>query len=196
MEMPRPTAEHQRLAAFAGSWVGNETFFPSPMSPEGGKAKARVECRSDLDGFCVITDYVETRDGAVSFRGHGVMSWDPKQQNYIWLWADTMGGMPCEVTRGHWIGNTLVFQNRSEMGYHRYSYVFNADGSHDFKMEFSQDGGTWSQFMLAHYVKAAPKKGAAKKAAPKKKSKAAAKPGKAKKAKKSKGGKKKKGKKR
>ena len=68
MEMPKPTEEHRRLHAFLGEWEGEEKLSPSPWGP-GGTARGRSTCRLDLDGFFVIQDYVEEKDGRVSYRG-------------------------------------------------------------------------------------------------------------------------------
>ncbi len=67
MEMPKPTEAHRRLHAFLGEWEGEEKLSPSPWGP-GGTAHGRSICRLDLDGFFVIQDYVEEKDGRTSYR--------------------------------------------------------------------------------------------------------------------------------
>ena len=65
MEMPKPQPEHGKLSFLTGKWVGDEKILPSPWDPQGGPASSKVEARTDLDGFNVIMDYVETRNGQV-----------------------------------------------------------------------------------------------------------------------------------
>src|SRR5215831_3482400 len=98
-EMPKPTDEHLRLQKLVGEWEGTETLSPSPWGP-GGKATGRSSIRSDLDGFFVIQDYVEEKDGRVVFRGHGVFGWDAGDKKYIWYWVDSMGSVPAAPSRG------------------------------------------------------------------------------------------------
>ncbi|HET6372248.1 MAG TPA: DUF1579 domain-containing protein, partial [Candidatus Polarisedimenticolia bacterium] len=68
MEMPRPDENHKKLGALAGSWVGEEKMFPSPWDAAGGTATARLQSRLDLDGFFLISEYVQERGGQVTFR--------------------------------------------------------------------------------------------------------------------------------
>ncbi|MGE5277442.1 MAG: DUF1579 family protein [Acidobacteriota bacterium] len=75
--MPRPGEPHRQLRKLVGSWRGEERLSPSPWDPVGGTAVGRVENRSALDGFAVVQDYEQERNGAVGFRGHRVFSWDP-----------------------------------------------------------------------------------------------------------------------
>ena len=78
MEMPKPTKHHEKLAAMVGDWTGEETMHPSPWDPKGGTATSRTSTRLELDGFFLVTDYVQERGGRVSYRGHGVVGWDQR----------------------------------------------------------------------------------------------------------------------
>jgi hypothetical protein len=49
--MQEPTAEHERLAVFAGSWIGREISHPTAWDPKGGEAIALVRARMGLGGF-------------------------------------------------------------------------------------------------------------------------------------------------
>ena len=148
MHMPKPGVEHDNLAKLAGNWAGEETMFPSPWSPEKqqrfGSTRARV-----LDGFFVISEYEQRAGDQVTFRGHGVYSWDPEAKEYLMYWFDSMGGAG-GVARGRLEGNQLTFQNTSPMGHHRYRYTFN-DGETVFEMAVSQDGKAWQPMMEGHY---------------------------------------------
>lgn len=137
MEMPTPGAEHQTLARLSGSWVGEETMLPSPWSPQSETRRGSLRSHM-LDGFFLVTDYEQKSGDQVSFRGHGVFSWDPQEKHYVMYWFDSMGGAG-GVATGHLQGNQLIFANTSPMGHHRYIYTL-SDGGYEFEMAMSQDG--------------------------------------------------------
>jgi hypothetical protein len=151
--MPTVQDEHKRLAeALTGSWAGEETIHPTPWDPKGGTSKGRSETRADLDGFCVITDYTQERGGGVSYRGHGVYSWDPNEKCFTMHWFDTMGGGLESKAKGHWNGKTLTFESASQMGHARYVYTFVEPTKMLFRIESSQDGRSWAPFLEATYM--------------------------------------------
>lgn len=166
MDMQRPNEFHKKLEAFVGEWTGAEIMHPSPWDPQGGKSTGTYHCRVVCDGFAVVQEYEQKRDGVVCFRGHGVFGYDAQQNCYLWHWTDSMGGMPCSVTKGQWVGDTIVWENESPMGKARYTHTFLADGRCYFKIEASQDGAMWALMMEGTYAKvaakAAPKRAAAK----------------------------------
>lgn len=126
MDMPRPNERHKKLQMLAGVWEGQENIAPSPWGP-GGKAIGKMDYRVNVDGFFVTGDYLEEKDGKVVFRGHSVFGWDDKQQNYVWWWLDSMGGIQAAPSRGTWTGDTLVFESKSEAGESRYTFNFHGD---------------------------------------------------------------------
>ena len=153
MEMPRVNENHRKLEALVGSWTGEETIHPSPWDPNGGPAIGKREMRMDLDGFFLVTDYVETRDGKVSYRGHGVYGWDDKESCYTMYWFDSIGGGgPPVPARGTWEGDVLTFEEKTPFGYTRFVYNI-GDGVHDLRIENSKDGVKWTTFMDGHYVR-------------------------------------------
>ena len=153
MQMQKPTKFHAKLEAFTGKWTGEETMHPTPWEPSGGQAKGDMKVRSDLEGQGIIQDYVQKRGGKVSYRGHGIMGYDPQEKCYVWHWSDSMSGVPCTATRGEWRGNKLVFQNASPDGHQRYTYTFHKDGTLGFSIESSGDGSEWQTFLTARYQK-------------------------------------------
>lgn len=153
MEMPKPQDEHRRLQVLAGSWVGEEKIYPSPWDPQGGTATAKVESRIDLDGFYLITDYVESRGGQVTYRGHGVHSYDRNERCYVMFWFDSIGEVVPAPSKGQWQGNKLIYAHKTSMGHSRYTYEFKGEGRYSFMIENSQDGQTWTPFMEAHYTR-------------------------------------------
>jgi hypothetical protein len=151
MQMPPPTAEHDRLKALAGSWTAEETLYPSPWDPKGGPATGKASTRMDLDGFWLLTDYTQTRGGQVSYRGHGVFGWDPQAKCYLMYWFDSMGSCQTTPAKGRLDGNRLVFAQEGPMGHSRYIYDLQADGRYHFAIEHSQDGKAWTKFMDGTY---------------------------------------------
>jgi len=152
MDMPKVGPSHQKLYVLAGEWQGTETMMPSPMGP-GGTATGTMKARVDIDGFYVISDYAQQRDGAVTYRGHGVYGFDTTTNEYTWYWIDSMG-MASVPARGTWTGDTLTFESSMPGGKGRYSYRFEGKDKHFFRIENSFDGGaTWVLFMEATYTR-------------------------------------------
>lgn len=148
MQMPRPNENHKKLEALAGKWRGKETIHPTQWDPKGGEAIGESDAAMAFDGFCLIMDYTQTRNGAVSYRGHGVFGWDDKVQKYSMYWFDSMAGAPFwPAAEGTWSGNSLVYVSKSPMGWSRYSYHFDTANKFRFTIEMSQDGQTWSVFI-------------------------------------------------
>ncbi len=148
-QMPQPGPEHEKLAQMAGEWVGEETLAPSPWSPEEQTRHGHLSARV-LDRFFVVSDYEQKdAEGQVTFRGHGVYSWDAKEEVYRMHWFDSMGGAG-SLAKGRIEGNVLTFENSSPMGRHRYQYTF-GDGTQTFEMSMSPDGENWQQLMIANY---------------------------------------------
>ena len=160
-EMPKPGPEHEKLAkALSGSWIGEETLSPSPWGP-GGPATGRSEIRTSLDGFWLIQDYTEEKDGHRVYAGHGVYGYDANRKKYVWNWFDVMGNVAPSASLGDWEGNTLTFLSESPMGKGRYVFVFR-DGEYDFSIENQFPGATdWTLFMKGTYRRGWREKGIA-----------------------------------
>jgi hypothetical protein len=144
--MPRPGDEHTKLHRLAGDWEGEE---------QGGTAIGRSTIRIAVDGFFLVQDYVEEKDGRTVFRGHGIFGWDAKDRVYTWYWVDSMGQVPAAPSRGRWEGDTLTFESSSPPnGRGRYTYRFEGPSTYHFKLESSFDGGsTYLTLMEGTYRK-------------------------------------------
>ena len=120
------------------------------MDPPSGNRDLRI----DLDGFFVVQDYVEEKDGQTVFRGHGVFGYDAQAKEYCWFWVDSMGFVPAAPSRGRWEGDTLTFRSVSPQGEGRYTYRFQSDRRYSFRLENSFDGGkTFTLMMEGTYDK-------------------------------------------
>jgi hypothetical protein len=145
-EMPRPTAAHAQLAILAGVWASREQIAPSPWDTKGGLAYGRCTNQLALNGFVVLHDYEQERGGAVTFRGHGVFSYDAVEGEYVLHWFDSMG-LPPSVFRGSFEGATLRLACATTGKHQRVTWEFQDESRYRFRMEFSPDGCDWRTFM-------------------------------------------------
>lgn len=152
MEMPKPTPGHLRLERLAGHWEGEETMHPSEWDPEGGTAVGRTRSRLALSGFALVSDYEQERDGVVTYAGHGVFSFDPKEDLYSLHWFDSMGSPP-EVFRGRFEGDVLTVAHGGPGMHARLTYDFIDSATMQTKMEMSQDGAEWRTLFDGRYTR-------------------------------------------
>ncbi|HUN65296.1 MAG TPA: DUF1579 family protein [Bacteroidota bacterium] len=150
--MPRPTEHHLRLQRIIGDWTGEETIYPSPWDPAGGKACARIVNRGSLDGFAVIQDYEQERNGNINFRGHAIFTWNTHEQCYVMYWFDSMG-LPPLVLKGTFIDHILTLSNENPGGMSQAMFDFSKDNEYRYRMDVSQDGARWHTFMEGIYTK-------------------------------------------
>jgi hypothetical protein len=152
MSMKKLASEHTRLHRLAGEWLGEEMVYPAG-GDRGGRASSHTIARLALDGFFIFTDYVEEREGAVPYRGHGVYGWDAQSGAYTMHWFDSMGSFPTTVARGRWneAEAELAFEQRTHQGYARYVYRFAGVDVYLFRIESSRDGRDYRPFMEGKY---------------------------------------------
>lgn len=150
MEMPKPTEAHKKLALIAGLWAGEEKMMPSPWDPKGGTATAKVSSRLALNGFVVVGDYQQMRDGVCTFEGHSVWWYDGNQGCYVLHWWDTMGVAP-NVFKGNFDGDTLTMTCVDQQGHSRLTYTYSGANSLRSIMEMSQDGKNWMKLFEGSY---------------------------------------------
>ena len=151
MHMPEPGPEHEKLKLLAGSWKGEETLFPSPWDPQGGKAEGIVTNAMGASGFVLVHDYVQRRDGRTTFTGHAVFSWNADAKAYHCHWWDSMG-MPPNLFVGNFTGDTLVMESEGGAGRSRTTWAMKGN-RYDFTMEVSPDGSQWFTFMSGSYAR-------------------------------------------
>lgn len=145
-----PLAEHARLAEFAGEWDGEEVVFPSRWTA-GGPATSRTVARMDLNGFYLIQDAVQIRDGKQSFATHGIFTWDRDDRTYKLFWYDSLGYTPPSPASGGWVGNTLTLVRGSLRGNARHVYEIIDDNSYSLKIQFSPDAEGWADVLTGVY---------------------------------------------
>ncbi len=152
MDMPKPTDQHTRLQELLGQWHGTETMHPSQWDPQGGTATGRTNSRLALNGFAVISDYEQERDGVVTFTGHGVMTYDTKEACYVLHWFDCMGSPP-EVFKGAFDGDVLTVAHGGPGMHARLTYDLSQKKRMTSRMEMSSDGKEWKILFDGSYEK-------------------------------------------
>lgn len=145
-----PLPEHARLAAFAGEWDGEEMVFPSRWT-EGGPATSRTVARMDLNGFYLIQDSVQMRDGKQAFATHGIFTFDRDDRTYKLFWYDSLGYTPPSPASGGWAGNTLTLVRGSLRGNARHVYEIINEDSYSLKIQFSPDAEGWADVLTGVY---------------------------------------------
>jgi hypothetical protein len=145
-----PLAEHARLAAFAGEWNGEEVVFPSRWTA-GGPATSHTVARMDLNGFYLIQDSVQMRDGKQIFATHGIFTYDREDRTYKLFWYDSLGYTPPSPASGGWVGKTLTLVLGSLRGNARHVYEIIDDNSYSLKIQFSPDAEGWADVLTGVY---------------------------------------------
>ncbi|HZY10701.1 MAG TPA: DUF1579 family protein [Bacteroidota bacterium] len=152
MEMPKPSDAHKKLLKLVGRWNGEEKLYPSPWDPTGGMAKGLAVNKAELDGFFVVQDYQQERNGRINFRGHGVFGWDQFENCYVVHWFDSMGTPP-QVMKGTFENSVLSLVGKFPQGFNRGIWDYSKEGKVTFKMEVSMDGKNWQPMMEGNYTK-------------------------------------------
>jgi hypothetical protein len=148
MKMPTPSAGHRKLEKIAGRWEGEEKMYPSPWDQNGGTAIGRISSRVALNGFALINDYEQERDGEITFSGHGVFTYDPKEDSYTLVWVDCMGAPP-EIFKGKFESDVLKLAHGGPGMHVRLTYNVSEPDCLTTSMEMSQDGQTRNRFFDA-----------------------------------------------
>jgi hypothetical protein len=155
MQMPTVGAEQKKLnELFTGVWRGEEKIYPSEWDPKGGAAFGTWVCHASLDGFNVLVDYTEERDGKINYRGHGVHGWDAREGAFFTYWFDNIGFQPKAPARGTLEGNRYTYASDEPGGRTRMTYEWNGD-VFTFRIDRSKDGGqTWNPMHDGRYTRA------------------------------------------
>ncbi len=150
MEMPKLTSHHRKLEKLVGRWNGVETMHPSQWDPKGGSALGRNDYRLALNGFALISDYEQEREEVITFRGHGVMTYDPNESRYVLHWFDSLGSPP-EVFTGNFDGDVLTLAHGGPGMHARLTYDLTRPRTLGARMDMSPDGEEWATFFECDY---------------------------------------------
>jgi len=147
---PSPLPEHRKLAALAGEWSGEEMVYPSRWT-EGGSAISHVTARMALNGFYLIQDAIQMRDGKESFATHGLFTYDREDRQYKMFWHDSLGYYAPAPASGGWSGNILTLVRGSLRGNARHVYEIVDADSYTLKIQFSPDSEGWNDVLTGVY---------------------------------------------
>jgi hypothetical protein len=147
---PTPLEEHRKLAVFAGEWAGDEVVYPSRWNA-GGLATSHVVARIDLNGFYLIQDTRQMRDGKETFATHGVFTYDREDRLYKLFWHDSLGYYPPSPASGGWTGKTLTLVRGSLRGNARHVHEVIDDNTYTMKIQFSPDAEGWADVLTGVY---------------------------------------------
>ena len=147
---PSPLPEHQKLSVFAGEWSGEEMVHPSRWTT-GGPATSRVTARMALNGFYLIQDAVQMRDGKQSFATHGLFTYDREDRTYKLFWHDSLGYYPPSPASGGWAAKSLILVRGSLRGNARHVYEVVDDNTYNMKIQFSPDAEGWADVLTGIY---------------------------------------------
>src|SRR5260370_41625437 len=143
---PSPQEAHRKLAVFAGEWNGEETVFPSRWNA-GRPATSHVVARIDLNGFYLIQDTRQMREGKETFATHGLFTYDREDRLYKLFWHDSLGYYPPSPASGGWTGKTLTLVRGPLRGNARHGYEIIDANSYSMKIQFSPDAEGWSDVL-------------------------------------------------
>jgi len=142
---PTPGAEHKRLGVYVGKWNGTADMKPGPMGP-GGKMTWTETCEWFSGNFAVVCHSDGTGPMGPS-KGLGVLSYSTEDKNYTYFGVTSNGDI--EKATGSVQGKVWTWTGDGKMAGKpfkiHYTSTEQADGSHAFKVEMSQDAGkTWT----------------------------------------------------
>ena len=147
---PTPLEEHRKLRVFAGEWAGEEMVYPSRWA-SGGPATSQVAARIDLNGFYLIQDSRQMRDGRETFATHAVFTYDHDDRLYKLFWHDSLGYFAPSPASGAWSDNALVLVRGSLRGNARHVYEVVDDDTYKLKIQFSPDAEGWADVLTGVY---------------------------------------------
>src|SRR4030081_2341592 len=142
--------DHRKREVVAGERAGGEVVFPSRWIA-GGPATSQVVARIDLNGFYLIQDTVQMRDGKEAFATHGVFTYDREDRHYKLFWHDSLGYYSPAPASGGWTGKTLILVRGSLRGNARHGYEVIDDNSYTMKIQFSPDAEGWADVLTGVY---------------------------------------------
>lgn len=160
--MPKASAEMVKTSkALLGRWSVSEKFEASELGP-GGTGEGQSRIYRGPGGLALIQEY-RSINSLGTFRGHGVMWWNPLAQAFNGVWCDNATPGGCEMQgEAKWDGEQLVWNGVSEASGKKITFRsvysdFKPD-SFAVKMEFSVAGGPMKPGFILTYTRLAEEK--------------------------------------
>lgn len=145
---PQPTAEHEVLAKWVGSWSGSGEMKDSPFGP-GGPMTWTEECSWFKGGKFHVVCKSKGSTPMGPTEGLGIVGYNAGKKVYTHYGVDSTGWSGyAEGTRS---GDTWTFQSKETMGGQTFLSRFTLTLESPTKMVFawstSEDGKKWTQLM-------------------------------------------------
>jgi hypothetical protein len=139
----RPGAEQTRMGYFAGRWIVDGEYKPSPFG-SGGKYKGRETCGWFSGGFHLVCRSEGSGPMGLG-TGLSIMSFDPAERTYTYHAINSFGdGF---FVRGTVNGPVWTFNSEHQVEgkavKSRVTLTEESPTSYAFRMESSVDGGPW-----------------------------------------------------
>jgi Protein of unknown function (DUF1579) len=146
---PKPTAEHQKLSYFVGSWTSSGEMKPSPFGP-GGKITATETCEWFDGRFAVVCRSQGTSPMGPT-KGIGFMGYNTEEKVYTYYGVDNSPMNMASVPKGTITGQTWTYNDEAMMGGKKIKsrFVLNITSptSYTFKWETEEAPGKWAPIM-------------------------------------------------
>lgn len=88
--VPKPTAEHERLAHEVGTWDATIKSWVQGPSAEPIVSKGTEVVKLMPGGLWLLTEFHGKAAGDIAFHGAGATGYDPKKGKYVGTWVDSM----------------------------------------------------------------------------------------------------------
>lgn len=151
---PKPTAEHKRLAYFAGTWDFSGETKAGPMGPAGALTFREV-CELMDGGFALIC-HTEGKSPMGPTKSVSIMSYDAAKKVYSYTAAES--NSPVFTALGQITGGTWNWTTESNMGGKimktRVTVKEGGPTSYEFLMEMAMDAGAFTPIVQGKATKA------------------------------------------
>jgi hypothetical protein len=144
--IPKPTAEHQKLAYFVGNWTSAGEMKPSPFGP-GGKMTGTETCEWFAGNYSVVCRASGTSPMG-PMKSLGILGYAAEEKAYTFYGTDSMGMNTGTVAKGSMQGDTWTFTDESVMMGQkvksRWVMKISSPTSYTFRWEMDPGGGKWA----------------------------------------------------
>jgi hypothetical protein len=164
-EMMAPTEEHKQLAARAGAWDYEMTWFEPNKEPQKAKGVATYE--SALNGL-YLTGTHKGDMGGMPFEGHGVEGFSKDKKKFFSFWYDGYGTTPM-LLWGVADGKTVTYDGdlyECPMGNHTPRFKVTRDDADHMTFEYWMKAEGKTDYVKGMEIHST-RRGAAKAEAPK-----------------------------
>ena len=145
---PQPTAQHEEMAMWVGTWAGSGEMKPGPFGP-GGPMTWTEKCDWFEGSHFHVVCRSEGSGPMGPSKGLGIMGYDPEKQVYTHYGIDTNGWVGHSA--GTREGKTWTYRSEETMGgqtYHsRMTMTLESPTRLSFTWAMSEDGENWTPLM-------------------------------------------------